>query len=488
VLTPQLQQAIRLLQLSNQELIGTLQSEVAENPFLDLAETAMRPIDRASAERASGEWASGERALAERAPPTAASSEPQLPPGKAGSTGDATGDWEQPRAPLALDQQLHSRRHDQGGDDQRSLEGRFSEAPSLREELRRQLGMLGGPAAVRALATTLTDWIDDDGYLRDSDEEVARRMGASIERVTAARALLQRCEPIGVGARDLAECLGLQLAERDRLDPAMRRLLDNLPLLAKADWPALLRLCGVDREDLEEMVAELKALDPRPGHLYPSEQITAILPDIVVFRTGPDHWRIELNGEALPRLVVDGDYFAELGKSRLELRQKEFVQERYQNATWLAKALDQRSRTILKVGRAIFARQRAFLAEGPKSLRPLVLRDIATATGLHESTVSRATNQKYAATPHGTFPLKYFFSTAIASKDGGADHSAEVIRQQIKLMIQKEDPQAVLSDDQIVSRLGDAGIVIARRTVAKYREALGIASSMQRRRSKAMAR
>lgn len=467
VLTPQLQQAIRLLQLSSQELIGTLQQEVAENPFLELADTVARAAERAPA-----------------APPAV---EPGLPAGPAASTGDHTGDWDQPRPPQAVDQQLHSRRQEHG-DDQRSLEARFSEAPSLREELRRQLGMLVRSEGARALAATLTDWIDDDGYLRESDEDVARRLGASIAQVAAARALLQRCEPTGVGARDLAECLALQLAERDRLDPAMRRLLDNLPLLARADWPALMRLCGVDREDLEEMVAELKALDPRPGQRYPAEPTTAILPDIVVSRTGPDHWRIELNGAALPRLVVDGEYFAELGRSGLDLRQKEFVQERFQNATWLAKALDQRSRTILKVGRAIFARQRAFLALGPKALRPLVLRDIAAATGLHESTVSRATSQKYAATPHGTFPLKYFFSTAIAAKDGGADHSAEVIRQQIKQMIQKEDPQAVLSDDQIVSRLGDQGIVIARRTVAKYREALGIASSMQRRRSKAIAR
>ena len=469
VLTPQLQQAIRLLQLSNQELVGTLQSEVVENPFLELAETALVTLPTAT----------------ERAAPEP---EPGLRPGPAAATGDATGDWEQPRPPAALDQQLHTRRQTAGSEDLRSFEERFSERPSLRETLRRQLGMLAAESDLGGLAGALVDWLDDEGYLREDDAEIARRMGASLERVAAARALLQRCEPTGVGARDLAQCLALQLAERDRLDPAMRRLLDNLPLLARADWPALLRLCGVDREDLEEMVAELKALDPRPGHRFPAEPTTAILPDIVVFRTGPDQWRIELNSDALPKLVVDTSYYAELGKACLELRHKEFVQERYQNATWLAKALDQRSRTILKVGQAIFARQRAFLDDGPKALRPLVLRDIAAATGLHESTVSRATNQKFAATPHGTFPLKYFFSTAIAGKDGGADHSAEVIRQKIKVMIRQEDPRAVLSDDQIVSRLGEGGIVIARRTVAKYREALGIASSMQRRRSKAMAR
>lgn len=467
VLTPQLQQAIRLLQLSNQELIGTLQSEVAENPFLELAETMSLP--------------------AQPPPPGRAAAEPALPAAPATALGDAAGDWEQPRPPAAADRQLHARRN-ADGDGQRQLEARFSEEPGLREALRRQLGMLESDAERRRLAIELTDWIDDDGYLREADEEIARSSGVAIERVTAARVLLQRCEPTGIAARDLGHCLALQLAEQDRLDPAMQRLLDNLPLLAKADWPALMRLCRVDREDLEEMVAELKALDPRPGHRYPAEPATAILPDIVVYRTGPEHWRIELNGEALPRLLVDGDYHAELNKRGLDLRQKEFVQERYQNATWLAKALDQRSRTILKVGRAIFARQLGFLDKGPQALRPLVLRDIAAATGLHESTVSRATNQKFAATPHGTFPLKYFFSTAIAGTDGGGDHSAEVIRQKIKTMIQKENPQAVLADDQIAARLADDGIAIARRTVAKYREALGIASSTQRRRAKALAR
>lgn len=470
VLTPQLQQAIRLLQLSNQDLLGALRTEVMENPFLDLAETQSLAAPPSSpSPAADGTAPAG------------------LAPGPADATGDGAGDWEQPRPPPALDRQLHGRR-DNGESDASGLEGRFSVQPSLREELKRQLGMLPADPAVRALAIELADWVDDEGYLRESDTEIAQRRGAGAETVGAARALLQRCEPVGVGARDLGECLALQLAERDRLDPAMRRLIDNLPLLAKADWPALMRLCGVDREDLEEMVAELKALDPRPGHLYPSEPVTAILPDIIVRRAGPEHWRIELNAEALPRLIVDGAYFAELGRSGLDLKGREFVNERYQNATWLAKALDQRSRTILKVGKAIFARQRDFLAEGPKALKPLVLRDIAAATGLHESTVSRATSHKYAATPHGTFPLKYFFSTAIAGKDGAADHSAEVIRQMIKQMIQKEDPQAVLSDDQIVNQLAKNGIEIARRTVAKYREALGIASSMQRRRSKALAR
>ncbi|MCB1992289.1 MAG: RNA polymerase sigma-54 factor, partial [Geminicoccaceae bacterium] len=311
VLTPQLQQAIRLLQLSNHELIGTLRSETEENPFLEIAETAASP---------------------KQAPAPVA--QPSARPER-----DNAGDWDQPRPPRALDQQLHGPRRDPDAAGQGSFEARLSELPSLRDELRRQIGMLTADPGLRRLAFDLCDWVDDEGYLREPDALIAERTHAGIERVAAARALLQRCEPTGIGGRDLAECLALQLAERDRLDPAMRRLLDNLPLLARADWPALQRLCGVDRDDLEEMVAELKALDPRPGHAFASEPQVTLLPDIVVYRTGPDAWRIELNPEALPRLVVHGDYHAELTRSGLDLRQREFVNERYQNATWLARAL-----------------------------------------------------------------------------------------------------------------------------------------------------
>ena len=461
VLTPQLQQAIRLLQLSGQELMSTLRREVEANPFLEIAETAAVP--RAAAARRA------ERTTRE-------------------ATRDGAGDWDQPRPPPAFDRQLRGPRRDLDSAERGALEARLHEPPSLRETLRRQIVMLGAEPGLGRLALELCDWIDDDGYLREPDSLIAERMGAAVERIAAARALLQRCEPTGVGGRDLAECLALQLAERDRLDPAMCRLLDNLPLLARADWPALQRLCSVDRLDLEEMVAEIRALDPRPGHAFPSGPEATLLPDITVFRTGPDLWRIELNPEALPRLVVDGDYHAELTRSDLDLRQREFVGERFQSATWLARALDQRSRTILKVGRAVFARQRAFLDDGPKALKPLVLRDIAAATGLHESTVSRATSEKFAATPHGTFPLRFFFPTAIPGTDGGAEHSALAIRLMIKRLIRDEDPAAVLSDEQIVDRLGAAGIAIARRTVAKYRDSLGIASSAQRRRKKALDR
>ena len=302
------------------------------------------------------------------------------------------------------------------------------------------------------------------------------------------RAALQRCEPTGVGARDLAECLALQLREKDRLDPAMATLLANLPLLARADFQELMRRCGIDAEDLQDMIGEIKRLDPKPGLSFAPDEPPTVIPDLFILPIGDGRWRVELNPGTLPRVLVDADYHAELTRQPLDRPAKDYLNDRMQSANWLAKALDQRARTVVRVAKAIFARQLAFLDGGVQHLRPLVLRDIAEATGLHESTVSRATSEKYVATPHGTFPLKYFFTTAIAATSGDQAHSAEAIRQQIKRMIDRESPTDVLSDDQIVAELKGKGVVIARRTVAKYRESLGIASSVERRRAKALGR
>jgi RNA polymerase sigma-54 factor len=330
--------------------------------------------------------------------------------------------------------------------------------------------------------------VDDDGYLRDPDEVLATRFGLKPAVVADVRATLQRCEPTGVGARDLAECLALQLRELDRLDPAMSTLLANLALLARADFSELMRRCGVDAEDLQEMIGEIKRLDPKPGLSFAPDEPPAVVPDLFVHTMGDGRWRIELNPGTLPRVLVDTEYHAELTRRLLDRAAKDYLSERMQSANWLAKALDQRARTMIRVAKAIFARQMAFLEGGAQHLRPLVLRDIAEATGLHESTVSRATSEKYVATPHGTFPLKYFFTTALAATSGEQAHSAEAIRQQIKRMIDRESAAEVLSDDQIVAELKDKGVVIARRTVAKYRESLGIASSVERRRAKALGR
>jgi RNA polymerase sigma-54 factor len=277
----------------------------------------------------------------------------------------------------------------------------------------------------------------------------------------------------------------LQLREANRLDPAMAALLDHLELLVAADFGALARICGVLAEDLPEMIAEIKALYPKPGLAYASEPVAAVVPDIFVQPT-PDAWRVELNGATLPRVLVNHSYYVELARQATDKPAKAYLTERLQAANWLVKALDQRARTVLKVAEAVVAHQLPFLNHGVHRLRPLLLRDIAEVTELHESTVSRATADKYLATPRGNFPFRYFFSNALPGVGGGASHAAEAIRQQIKAMIDREDPLHVLSDDQIVEALRRFGVAVARRTVAKYRDSLAIPSSVQRRRAKAL--
>jgi RNA polymerase sigma-54 factor len=466
VLTPQLQQAIKLLQLSNIELASVVDREVAENPFL--SRTDERQDQRPAMSEREREL-DGAVGLASRRV------EPE-------------DGWTPPLGGSGADQRLRVSKTSTSSFDEtdQGFDGRLSRPKTLADHLREQLASIAAAGATQPIARVLVDFIDEEGYLREPDEALAAQLGVPTDAVRLARAALQRCEPTGVGARDLAECLALQVAERDRLDPAMRTLLANLPLVARADFSTLQRLCRVDLDDVRDMITELKQLDPRPGLSFaPAEPIEAI-PDVVVRRSSDGNWRIELNEATLPRIMVDRSYYADVSGPSVNRRDREFMSERYQAASWLIKALDQRSKTLLRVAQAIFERQVGFLASGPHDLRPLVLRDIAEVTGLHESTVSRATADKFAATPRGTFPLRYFFTTAIAGTCGEETFSAEAIRQQIRRMIDGEDAVNVLSDDQIVEALKGMGVAIARRTVAKYRESLGIPSSVQRRRSKAL--
>ncbi len=287
-------------------------------------------------------------------------------------------------------------------------------------------------------------------------------------------------------ARSVKECLALQLRDADRLDPAMQALLEHLDLLVQADLERLQKACGVLPDDLPEMIAELKALNPKPGLAFAHEVVEALVPDVFVLPMPGGGWRVELNAATLPRVLVNTAYYAELCGRTVDKRDKEYLAERFQSASWLVKALDQRARTVLKVAEAVVARQLGFLQHGVQQLRPMVLRDIAEATLMHESTISRATADKYVATPRGNFPFKYFFSNALPGTSGEASHAAEAIRQQVKTMIEREHPERVLSDDQIVAALRTTGVLIARRTVAKYRESLAIPSSVERRRSKAL--
>jgi RNA polymerase sigma-54 factor len=328
--------------------------------------------------------------------------------------------------------------------------------------------------------------LNEAGYLTGELANVADLLGASLTEVEAVLTLLQGFEPVGVFARTLQECLALQLKEHNRYDPAMQSLVANLELVARREFTALEKICGVDAEDIRDMVLEIRSLNPKPGNAFGSFMVQPVVPDVFV-RASPDGtWTVELNSETLPRVLVNNTYYATVQAHAACAEDKVYLSDCMSNATWLVKSLDQRARTILKVAREIVRQQDSFFLEGVAGLRPLNLRTVADAIGMHESTVSRVTSNKYVGTPRGIFEMKYFFTTAINATLGDPSHSAEAVRHRIKRFIEAETAKTVLSDDQLVNLLRSEGVDIARRTVAKYREALGLPSSVQRRRDKRM--
>ena len=471
-MTPQLQQAIKLLQLSNIELNAYVDGEVEQNPLLE--------HDESSPDAPAPEPAPSEEPAADASSPDEASPEETVETWNeiAGSEGDGTADY------AAGPEAWQTRGPAVASDDLPGIDQTLARAVTLREHLLAQLAEEIKDPIDRVIGAFLVDQIDESGYLTVTLESVAATMGCALATVENVLRQLQRFEPTGVFARDLAECLALQLKERDRFDPAMQALVENLSLLASRDIPALLRLCHVDAADLAEMAAEIRALDPKPGLQFDGAIAQPVVPDVFVRAQGAN-WLVELNSDSLPRVLINTRYFAEVSASARNKTEKDYLAEKYQSANWLVKALHQRATTILKVSREIIRQQDAFLRHGVQYLKPLVLRDIAQAIGMHESTVSRVTTNKYMLTPRGIFELKYFFTSAIAAASGGDALSAEAVRFRIKLLIDAE-ANDVLSDDKIVDILMKEGVDIARRTVAKYREAMNIPSSVQRRRERAL--
>ena len=474
VITPQLQQAIKLLQLSNLELEAFVEAELERNPLLAREEPDGEGEGEPAATEAAAEVSHDSEARAEL---DAAYDEAS--PGER-----ATGDAPEPAADVGGT--VDWSRAGAGGSFEAApedLEGALTRERTLTEHLHDQLAVCGLAGAEAAIASVLIDGVDEGGYLRLELEEVAARLGCGLERIEQVLAAIQGFEPTGVAARDLRECLMLQLKERNRFDPAMDALLANLPMLARRDFDALKRACGVDDEDLREMIAELKALTPRPGAAFGGEPAQPVVPDVFVREGAGGLWHVELNGETLPRLLVDQRYHARVSAAARSDQEKTFVSDCMAQASWLVKSLDQRARTILKVSSEIVRQQDAFLAYGVEHLRPLNLKTVAEAIGMHESTVSRVTSNKYIGTPRGLFEMKFFFTAAIGSTAGGEAHSAESVRHRIRQLIEAEASERdVHSDDRIVEILKEAGVDIARRTVAKYREAMRIPSSVERRR------
>jgi len=512
VMTPQLMQAIKLLQLSNLDLSTFVEEELERNPLLERAEGDEAPV-RGEGSADGGDYSA---AAASEAYGESGSSEGSGEAGVSETGGFEAGaeDWmsrelgsrteieqtldtglenvfsEEPAEAAARNAEsaVPTTYTEWGGgasnDDSYNLEAFVAAEVTLGSHLAEQLAVAETSPSRRMIGQYLIDMVDEAGYLPPDLGQAAERLGTSQAEVDAVLATLQKFDPPGICARSLSECLAIQLRELNRYDPAMRALVEHLDLLAKRDIGALRKLCGVTDEDITDMIAEIRRLDPKPGLKFGSSRLQTVVPDVYV-RPGPDGgWQVELNSDTLPKVLVNQTYYAELSKTIRKDGDKSYFSDCLQNATWLVRALDQRARTILKVATEIVRQQDRFFTHGVAHLRPLNLKAVADAIQMHESTVSRVTANKYMATNRGIFELKYFFTASIASADGGEAHSAEAVRHHIKQLIDGEDPALILSDDTIVERLRESGIDIARRTVAKYREAMRIPSSVQRRRDK----
>jgi RNA polymerase sigma-54 factor len=483
VMTPQLQQAIKLLALSNLEIESFIAEEIEKNPLLETGGEE-RPVAEPAEFESADDW-DGE------SPPEPVTADRLV------EHGDGVAD-----SPLDVDFVAETFHHDgptdsyldgsmgmsgasgSPGEEGIDFDSFGAEAETLQEHLLAQAGeRLSGKD--HAIAVWLIGQIDEAGYLTADLAEVAQQAGAPLDQVEQVLAVVQGFDPTGVGARSLAECLALQAKEADRYDPCMARLIANLDLVAAGKLQQLKRICQVDDEDMADMVRELRSYDPKPGLKFGASRTETVVPDIFVAKR-PIGWAIEINSATLPKLLVNRRYYTELASGPQDKSSKAWLADCLQSANWLIKALDQRQRTIIKVATEIVKQQEAFFLKGVEHLKPLTLRQVAEVIGMHESTVSRVTSNKYLSCARGVFELKYFFTSGIQSSDGGDAVSAEAVKSAIKGLIMAEQPDAILSDDTLVDLLNAKGFDIARRTVAKYREAMGIGSSVQRRRQKAL--
>lgn len=502
VMTPQLQQAIKLLQLSNIELSAFVESELERNPLLERedesrahteAETSLAreaaggpsengaetpvadPTPQTQTSSEDGEWLNLNTSNSSDAPATLDTEYENVYPDT--SSADFTTD-------LAGSSWANARTGGSFSDESSNLEAYVSADLSLKDHLAQQVPLILSSPAERIIGQYLVDLVDEAGYLQADVETVAEKLGADTALVLCVLQSLQTLDPPGIFARSLSECLALQLKEQNRFDPMIGALLDNLHLLATHDLARLRREVGCDTEELSDMICEIKGLNPKPGLQFGSVALQPVVPDVLVRPARDGSWHVELNSDTLPRVLVNRQYYTTVSTTAKGSDDQEYLTDCLQNANWLVKSLDQRARTILKVAQEIVRQQDGFLTHGVQHLRPMNLKTVAEAISMHESTVSRVTSNKYMATARGIFELKYFFTSAISASGDGDAHSSESVKFRIKQLIDAENVASVLSDDKIVELLRADGIDIARRTVAKYREALRIPSSVQRRREK----
>jgi RNA polymerase sigma-54 factor len=475
VMTQQLQQSIKLLQSTSLELREFVDAELEKNPFLAQEE-------------------GDEPEASEEQPPETRNDdgEPRetddymgddsYTPDVGSSTGDDSGEIE--------GDYLRSTSTGSGGsadfgDDERGIDDNPSQGMTLREHLQQQLQVDIHDPVERLIGAHLIDLVDEAGYIKDDLKSAAQTLGVETAEIEMVIRLLQRFDPPGVCARNLSECLSLHLRDKNRLDPAMQKLLEHLDWLADGKFAQLQKACGVDADDLKQMVAEIRELNPKPGLGFSHEVVQAIEPDVFVRRLPDGNWHIELNMNNFPKIMVNQRYYKKITAETRNKKDKEYLSEQFNSANWLVRALKQRAETLMKVAGELVKQQDAFFRLGVRYLKPMTLKDIASETGYHESTISRVTNGKFLLCPRGTFELKYFFTSALARAEGGDDVSSAAVKNHILELIEKENPKQPLSDDEIVDILKDRNITVARRTVAKYREALNIPSSPKRRRLKA---
>ena len=480
VMTPQLQQAIKLLALSNLEVEAFIGEALDANPLLEIGENA------AGGESVEALPEELRRTHLESSPVDQLVSEGRVAEDRPLDIDTLALDHDRVTGDASTFELSSSRDVGSGGGEGPDIDERGRSEETLAEHLHAQIGAETSDPQLLFVARWLIDQLDEAGYLTVPLGEVAEALGLSAVVVERALGLVQSLDPTGVGARNLAECIALQAKEADRYDPCMARLIDNLELVARGEVARLKRLCQVDDEDFAEMLAELRSYDPRPGLRFGGGMAEAVVPDILIRSGKEGGWDIALNQATLPRLLVNRSYYVEMRGACMTKDAKAWLGEKLADANWLLKALDQRQKTILKVAAEIVKQQDGFFRHGVAHLRPLTLRTVAEAISMHESTVSRVTSNKYLHCNRGTFELKYFFTSGVGSSDGeGA--SAEAVKAAIRQLIDAEDPKAILSDDALVDLLKAKGFDLARRTVAKYREAIGLGSSVQRRRQKALA-
>ena len=480
VMTPQLAQSIKLLQYSHLELADFVQDEIEKNPLLELGnENSIAATEPSSEKVEKDDIISNEMKLdaGENAKDLDASFENVYDEGIAGAE----------KANKETVQSLStasSSGTSSSNTDNTDFLASIGQTVSLAQHLNEQVSLNFSDQKNREIAAYIAHGLSEDGYFQEDLHDIALLNSVSVTQVEKVLSKFQTFDPPGIGARNLRECLAIQLQEKDRFDPAMQKLIENLPLLAKREFEKLMKLCEVSREDFNDMIREIKGLDPRPAARYEPILSQNVVPDVLIRQKTDGSWAIDLNPETLPKVLVNHTYHAELTSAVKTPEGKEFIAECMGNASWLTKSLDQRAQTILKVATEIVKQQDMFFAQGVEHLRPLNLKTVAEAIKMHDSTISRVTANKFLMCDQGIFELKYFFSSSITSSDGEEGYASQSVKHKIKQLVDLESPKKVLSDDQIVLKLQETGIEIARRTVAKYREAMRIPSSVERRREK----